>query len=402
MANSFSASFPEIWAREQQEIFYKENVGMKVADMSFRWQMSRGDTLNRPYRSTDSEVQTYTRWTAITIDDKTDTNEQLVINKEFATWFYIDDFDKIQNNYNAAANYWKDDWVYLSNQVDADILWEYGNATSTVDDGTVWGTAWNWIALATTNVLSVVSSAKKKLAKQNIPLNSLFWVISPEFEQILIEYWAWRDTPMWDTANKEWRIMNFYDFDLYRSNQVAWSAVLALATQPTANDTVTIAWQTFTFVSSIWTTAWNVLIWANVDATRASLATLINAPATTTATWVALTWQSLRRFKNKISATNDDTANTLTVVYKGAWVLDVAEALTDGTDTWTATKEKQHNLFGKRGWVSVVMQRDALPQIKQVPDKLWVNILNWVLYWVKTFGDWAKKLVNVEIKASTF
>jgi len=36
MANSFSASFPEIWAREQQEIFYKENVGMKVADMSFR------------------------------------------------------------------------------------------------------------------------------------------------------------------------------------------------------------------------------------------------------------------------------------------------------------------------------------------------------------------------------
>jgi len=61
MANSFSASFPEIWAREQQEIFYKENVGMKVADMSFRGQMSRGDTLNRPYRSTDSEVQTYTR-----------------------------------------------------------------------------------------------------------------------------------------------------------------------------------------------------------------------------------------------------------------------------------------------------------------------------------------------------
>ena len=48
------------------------------------------------------------------------------------------------------------------------------------------------------------------------------------------------------------------------------------------------------------------------------------------------------------------------------------------------------------------MQSDARPQVKQVPDKLGVNILNDVLYGVKTFADGAKELVNVEIASSTF
>jgi hypothetical protein len=35
MANTFTPDFAEIWAREQQEVFYKKNVAMKVADISF-------------------------------------------------------------------------------------------------------------------------------------------------------------------------------------------------------------------------------------------------------------------------------------------------------------------------------------------------------------------------------
>ena len=35
MANNLSASFEEIWAKEQQTVFYKKNVAMEVADTSF-------------------------------------------------------------------------------------------------------------------------------------------------------------------------------------------------------------------------------------------------------------------------------------------------------------------------------------------------------------------------------
>jgi hypothetical protein len=48
------------------------------------------------------------------------------------------------------------------------------------------------------------------------------------------------------------------------------------------------------------------------------------------------------------------------------------------------------------------MQSEPRPQIKEVPDKLGKNILNGVLYGVKTFTDGAKQLVNVELQSSAF
>ena len=51
MANSLSASFETIWAREQQEVFYKRTVSNVVADVSKRAVMSSGQTLTRTYRS---------------------------------------------------------------------------------------------------------------------------------------------------------------------------------------------------------------------------------------------------------------------------------------------------------------------------------------------------------------
>ena len=401
MANNFTADFAEIWAKEQQRIFYKENVSLKIADISFKAIMKAWDTLNRPYRSSNA-IQSYTPWTAITIDDKTATNEQLSINRKFASWFYVDDFDAIQSNYDQIAAYASDDAVYLSNQVDADVLWEYWNATSTVDDGTIWGTSWNWITLSTSNVLKVMSAAKKKLAKQNIPLNDLFWVISPEFEDMLIQYWAGRDTTMWDEANKNWFLFNFYWFSLYRSNQTAWSAVLSMATTPSDWDIVVISGVTFTFKTTLWATAGNVAIWWSADAARANLTWLINAPSTTDSNWVALSTNNARIFANQYTATNSNSADTMTLVAKWVWTLVVSKTFTDGTDTWTATKQKQHNLFGKKWAITLVMQSDTKVQIRPVQDKLWRNVLNWVLYWLKTFLDWAKQLVNVVINSSSF
>jgi len=400
MSNSFSADFPEIWAKEQQEIFYKENVAMQVADTSFKSEMSFWDTLNRPYRSANA-VQSYTRGTAITINDKTDTQEQLSVNKQFADGFYVDDFDKIQSRYDLIAAYARDGWEYLSNIVDSDVLGEYVNAASIVDDGDIGWTAGNGIALSTTNVLKTISAAKKSLRKLNISATDLFGVISPEFEDILIQYGAGRDTTMWDNANEKGAVMNFYGFDLYVSNQTSGTAVLTMATVPTATNTVVINWVTFTAVTTIGTAAWNFLI-GTADATRANLAGLINDPTTTSSTQVALSTEDAKVFANQITATNDDTADTLTVIAKWVGTLTVSETLADAADIWTAVNQVQHNLFGKRWATTLVMQSDARPQVKQVPDKLGVNILNGVLYWVKTFADGAKKLVDVQIKSSTF
>lgn len=401
MANSFTADFPEIWAREQQKVFYKENIAMKIADTSFKAEMAFGDTLNRPYRSSDN-VQAYVRGTDITITDKTDTNEQLSVNRQFAKGFYMDDFDKIQSRYDLIAKYAADDAVQLSNQVDADVLGEYANATSVVDDGTIGGTSGNGIALTTSNVLSVVSAAKKKLRKQNIPLNDLFGAISPEFEDILIQYGAGRDTTMGDGLNEDGSIMNFYGFALYGSNQLAGSAVLTMAVDPTATNTVVIDGVTFTAVTTIGTTAGNFLVGTNADTSRANLAGLINNPTVTSATQVALSTENAKKVANTFTATNDNTANTLTVVVKGVGALAVSETLADAGDIWTAVSQKQHNLFGRKGAITLVMQSDTRVVVKEEPKRFGKNILNGVLYGVKTFADGAKQLVDVQIKSSAF
>lgn len=195
MANNFTASFEEIWALEQQTVFYKQNVAMKVADISFNATMKTGDTLNRTYRSTN-RPQVYVRGTDITADDKTDTLEQLSINLQYANLIYVDDFDQIQDKYDIAQSYGYDNGVFLSNQVDADVLGETLNATSVVDDADLGNTAGNGIILSSTNVLQVIATAKTKIKKQNVPLVELKAVISPEFEQQLVEYGSGRDTTM--------------------------------------------------------------------------------------------------------------------------------------------------------------------------------------------------------------
>lgn len=401
MANSLSASFPEIWADAQQRKFERTNVGIKVADMSFRSQMSYGDTLNRTYRSSRT-VQTYTPGTDITMDDLTDTNESLTVNNMFATGFYVDDFEQIQDKYDIAKAYGEDDAVKLSNQVDASILGEVFNATSVVDDSDFGGTAGNGVSVSTSNILKLFGVAKRKLAKQNLPTEDYFAVISPELEELILQYTAGRDTMLGDTTQDNGYLGKFLGFKLYRSNQTAGSAVLALATQPTNGDTVVINGQTFTFVSSIGTTAGNVLIGGDVDVTRANLATLINAPGTTTANGVALTGTALREFTANASATNDNTADTLTVQFNGIGVLEVSEDLTDGTDTWTTALQLQHCMFGHKGTPTCVVQSDPRIRISDAEKRLGDYIKNGVLYGTKTFDDNAKMMVNVKIASSSY
>lgn len=393
MANNLSASFPEIRAGKQQTEFFKQNVAMKIAKFEQGLEGKKyGDTLNRTYSSMPTIPDAYVRGTSISAVDLTDTNEQLTINNEYAYRFYVDSHDDAQNMYSAALEYGKKTGEYLSNQVDAMVLGEALNAASTVTVGT----------LATTNIVSAITGANKSLAKKNVMSKDKYAVISPEFEEILVQYVENKATIKGDQVGMNGYILTWMGYDFHVSNQLTSTAVLALATQPTATDTVTIAGQVFTFVGSIGTTAGNVLIGASADATRANLATLINAAGTTTANGVALTGDALKLFKARITAVNDNTANTLTVTAKGVGVLDVSEALTDGTDTWTATSQLQHNLFGVKGNPYLIVQR--MPKVMERPaqDLPWSYYINTVLFGVKTFRDNSFAMVDVTIRCDAY
>lgn len=419
MANDFSPSFPDVWAREQQEVFFKVNVGRQLCK---NWKtlgdISYGDTLVRTYRSTDptSAPAVYVRGTDMTYKEVSDTAETMTINRQFGELIYIDNFDKIQNAYDAAADYGRDQGIILSNQIDADILAEALNAYSTVDAGTLGGTSGQGITVSVSNIFSIFSSARRKLEKLNVMVEeTLYSVVTPEVKEIITQYYAAKNTMLGDKVSTNGYLGNVFGWwELYSSNNVTTRATLALATNPSDGEKVTMSdgstTITLTFVSSIGTTAGNVLIGANVDATRASAAALLNAPGTTNSTQVALgtsasTGSALEAYKKavaRISASNDNTADTLTVTWKGAGVMTVTETLSAGADVWTAALQKQYLLFGVKGNPVLVVQSEPGVVVKDHPFRNGKNILNTVLYGVKTYRDNSRKMVKVEVRTDTF
>jgi hypothetical protein len=99
----------------------------------------------------------------------------------------------------------------------------------------------------------------------------------------------------------------------------------------------------------------------------------------------------------RLTATNDDTANTLTIVGTGSGRLVLSETLTDGTDAWT--KNTLHAYYGKKGAIDLVVQDLKEVDMRQTADRRGTNVFSSYLAGIKTFADGAKKFLNVKIAA---
>ena len=405
MANDFTASFEEVRAKEQQITFFKRSVAMVVADTSFRATMKSWDVLRRIYRgvSADDTPDVYVRGEDMPERSETDTAETLTVNKQFGIAIPFDDFDEIQSKYNLAVSYGNDYWIIMQTQIDADVLGEVVNGASTVDGWDVGATTGDGIVLTIVNVLNVITSVTKKLSLLNIYETSKFGIVSPQFEEVISLYYGAKATDLGDKVSQNGFFKTISGYELYSSNNLTGTASLGLATNPTAGDTIVINGVTFTAQSTIGTTAGNFKIGGNVDATRATLEAFIASPSTTSANQIALSATNARNFKARVSAVNDDTANTLVVTYKGVWVLTVSETLTAGGDVWTTTQQKQHCVFGiKKKGTTLVMQKAPTVEKERIQRQLWDRIKNGMLYGLKTFRDNSQRLVNVEIASSAY
>jgi len=163
----------------------------------------------------------------------------------------------------------------------------------------VGGTTGDPLALTGSNVVDAFSTIIQKLAEQNITdIEGLYGVIDPATMQTLVSYSGGRETVGGDSMLRQGvqgdmysgRMLEFMGIPMYITNNYTRSVVLGLATNPTDGDTVTLTIGgtavTVTFVSTIGSTAGNVLIGADADATRANLLGLLSAPTTTSATQV--------------------------------------------------------------------------------------------------------------------
>lgn len=409
MANSLNnTTFQQYWAKRMQRKHQKVAVYRAIANFEEQALLRQGDTVHRPYRSAIN-AQAYTRGTSVTIQDLTNTDETLVVNQAQTVPFYIDDLDQLQSNYRFINEYADDAAVELTNFIDSDILDEGRNSASTViDDKSVngaAGTSGNGITIDVTNIQKVFSTALAKFGRLNTRKN-LFAVINPDTHQVLLDYLAGKNTNLGDEKSENGYVGKYYDFEIYVSNNLSFTAALTLATNPNNNDTLTITGYdrngvkqavTFTFVTSIGTTPGNVLIGAAASNTQTNLKGLLDAQGTTNTTQVALSAASQQALG--WVTTGSWAANVLKPLFKGVSFLQLASNLTASTtDGWATATQICHCLFGSKGATDVVIQQMPKVEIKEVQDKLGKNILPWILYGKKTFNEGKGMLTDVQIR----
>lgn len=414
--NSFSVYFPEIWAKTAQVLHKPKAIYRQIANFRAESELKKGDTFKR-IRPNSAFISAYSRNTDIPGQAGTGQDENLVVDNQFAFRYQIDEFDEIQSSVNLVETYGGNAAKDLANAIDSEVLFNTLSATSTIDDATLGGSADTPLTLTGSNVIEAFTTVHEKLAEQNIELSDLYGVIDPATMQTLLAYASARETKFGDYMLERGlegdmysgRLITAFGIPMFVTNNYTRRVVLSLATNPTNGDTVTFTVGgtaiVFTFVSSIGSTPGNVLIGASADATRANLAGLINAPTTTSSTQVG--WPAdgvlaneeiLSRLQVSSSATNDNTANTLTFFSKGQTVSG-SDTLTDATDGFVSAQASKELMFARRGNIDVVIQSQPKMLLRPEPRNLAMNIMGTSLFGTKLYTDGAEQTVRMRVAA---
>lgn len=407
MANSLSASFPEYWSRRMQRKHYKTDRYREIVSMEEQKTLKKGDTVHRPYRSSLT-VNDLGSEGSYTRQDITNTDESLAINKEKEISFYVRDIDDWQSNYKEINEYADDAAVKLGNQIDGDVLGEYDQADSDVDDGDLGGTNDNGISLTTSNIDKVFGEANEALDALDIDQDNRWAMISPQFYNVLWQRIGGRDTMLGDKSGERGHAGSWAGFKLIRTNALGWSAVLSMATIATDTDTITINGVVFTADGDgAAVGAGHFSIQTTADLCRAQLADAINntngyaAGVGAVDTYIEVSAADRALIKG-IVATNDNSADTLTLKMEGRSYFAVSETLTDATDTWTAAKQIQHNLFGQGKPIDLVIQKKPSVQSFHRDGYVGSDVVSYVVYGIKTFDEGDAQMVDVKIRSDAF
>lgn len=422
--NTISAGIQETWDNVYQVTHHKIPVYPAISNFRLAAGLRKGDTVHRQYRNT-LVANTMGADGSFTRQAITDTDESLVINKEKEASFYIKELDEIQNHLPTRAKHAFDASVAIFNQIDGDVLGEYDQFTNTLDDGDLGGTAGNGLTVTAANVRSLFSNAMRLLQRENIMLDNTakftgfrkedmtksrgVAVISPDVYNTLIESLDGKDSSLGDQVGINGHVGRYYNFDIFVSNALGWSATLALATNPTDGDTIVINGVTVTFVATLSAAsgASEVHIASTVDITRANLVEFLNAAGANDETEATDTGYSSTSAANQIllgnmTWTNDNTADTATVKSTGRGFVVVSETFTDGTDTWTAAKQVQHCLFGVANSIDVVIQKTPSIKTQDRSGFVGVDVVTWAAYGYKVFNESKVRMIDAQIRTDAY
>lgn len=336
----------EFWGDLQQD-FYTTTSALYLANQTLESVISTdGRKAHKPILSQPS-VRDYVPHTDITFDRKVAEKQTLEVDQFPSAAEVIDITEKNQNPYDLLGHSSNAIRRGLINRTEQLFLSNISSAEHTIGGGT-------YFELGAGNILEVIQEADGTLGSFDIPTdtNMKVAVFGPRTIAMLRRAKADRESRLGDSVLQNGVVGPWQGWTFVQNNNLPFTATLGLATQPTAGDTVTIMGREIEFVASLTgADAGSVLIGANVAATRANLAALINGAAGAGTTYTEFDNVSAFIVRNKRRITCTSAAD---MVFSGFGDITVSDDLTDATDGWKNTR--QDSIFMMRGAIDLVMQ----------------------------------------------
>lgn len=390
MANNIGADLlsPALWSARVQVLLKNNLVGAAIANTEERGGLNFGYRTHRPYTG-DVYAVNYTKGTAPIFQDMTATDEYLDVDQAKIIPMYLDDIDKIQNKYQTLDIYSTRMAYQMRNQIDQKVLAEVSNAL--LGNTTA-------LTLDTTNVFKAFSNAKADLFNNGVEDTKPWYaVVDGDTVSVIEQTMAFNGFKVSDdTLVNGYGIANYLGkwqgLEMFKSQNLP-SSVSVVWTNPSNTNTFKVNNVTFTFLSTIGTTAGAVLLdGAEVDTTMAALVLAINGGAVGTS-YVALAAADRAKLAAQgVTASYVTATNTLTITAFGKIVLAGTQTTgTVGTQTMSC-------LIGQMGAIDLVLQKEVETEILRVTDgRKGQNITTFDLYGTKMFREGASRTYKLSI-----
>lgn len=401
-------NYKEQFDNAYQEIFQKALVAKEVMNTRFESVLKYGESVERDALDLSGvRVRSVTRGAASTIDPVTDSSELLTINLEKEAAFHISDGEVTQAGpLNPGERIGSEIAVKVAVDLDARCFAEVLNALYSFDTGdlTTLTSSGTPITLSSTTVPQMVTRMPAKLRHFNnqMPNTNMVLVVDSYAAADISQYLLGKNIDLAEYVFKNGYTGDVSTAAMYISENLTGTGVLYLPQTPTDGDKVNVGGVIFTFkttLSSGPAVAGEVLIGGSADVARANLVALVNTPGTTTANGTALAAADIIILQDalKLTATNDNTADTATLVGIGSGRMTLSGTLTNTNNTWS--KNYINAYFGKRGAIDLVVQDMKPVDMRPTSDRRGTNVFSSYLAGIKTFADGAKKFLKVLIQA---
>lgn len=383
---------PTIYANKTQMFLRSSLVGESIARSQFRADLHPGKTIDFPYATT-SRIQNYSYSTDLTIDPTVSTSNTYAIDQVKAATANFDPLQNLVSNDMNIEDAVADEIGYqMARNIDQYIL-QTGitGALNTVAGGT----------LSASNMFETLTSVAATLARARARTGVRVAVLDPDRCAVLANTDKANGFNVADAALRNGFVGNTAaGFRVYMSNDLPYTVVMTVDTNPTAGDTFTIFGKTFTFrANGTAAVAGEISLGTGGSAladTVAIIRTAINGTGTPGAsTYIDLATDDRRELLNAQITCSAFSANAATITCYGK--MAPSETFTAATNVFGT--ETVSFLLGTMGAIDFTLQAAPDIEINKEPKNRSHNLIGTTQFGAGVFYRDKASLVKLTANA---